>query len=145
MLAGLLAERGDLDGAEQILRAKADAGNEHAAERLAGLLAERGDLAGPPTRADAGDEHAAGWPACWPSAATRTGRQILRARADAGDEQAARGLAGLLAERGDLDGAEQILRARPTPQRACRRGLAGLLAERGDLDGLRARADAGDG
>jgi hypothetical protein len=58
-LADLLAERGDLDEAAQILRARADAGDEHAARRLADLLAERGDL----------DEAA----------------QILRARADAGD------------------------------------------------------------
>jgi len=35
----------------------------------------------------------------------------LRARAAAGDEDAAERLAGLLADRGDLDGAEQILRA----------------------------------
>ena len=96
-LAGLLAERGDLDE----LRARADAGDERrrraagraagrarrpgraarpgrrrrraAARRLAELLAERGDL----------DE--------------------LRARADAGDGDAAGRLAGLLAERGDLD------------------------------------------
>ena len=38
-LAGLLAERGDLDG----LRARADAGDGHAAARLAELLVERGD------------------------------------------------------------------------------------------------------
>ena len=44
-LAELLAERGDLDGAEQILRARADAGDESAASRLAELLAQRGDLA----------------------------------------------------------------------------------------------------
>ena len=37
-LAGLLARRGDLDG----LRARADAGDRHAAERLAYLLAENG-------------------------------------------------------------------------------------------------------
>ena len=41
-LADLLAERGDLDG----LRARADAGDGHAAGRLAELLAERGDLDG---------------------------------------------------------------------------------------------------
>jgi len=50
------------------LRARADAGDRDAAERLAGLLADRGDL----------DE--------------------LRARADAGDRDAAARLAGLLAE-----------------------------------------------
>ena len=77
-LAELLAERGDLDGAEQILRARADAGDGDAAWRLAELLAERGDLDGaeqicapgptPATRTPPG-----GWPGCWPSAATWTG------------------------------------------------------------------------
>ena len=73
-LAGLLAERGDLDG----LRARADAGDGDAASRLAGLLAERGDLDGAiqilRARADAGDgTPPGGWPGCWPSAATWTG------------------------------------------------------------------------
>ena len=196
-LAELLAERGDLDGAARPgrrrrrarrlrgwpvcwpsaatwtrpadLRARADAGDGHAAARLADLLAERGDLDGLRARADAGDGHAAvrlagllaergdldgaarpgrrrrrgtppcGWPSCWPSAATWT---ELRARADAGDGHAAERLADLLAERGDLDG----LRARADAGDGDAAGrLAGLLAERGDLDGLRARADAGDG
>ncbi len=52
---GLLAEHGDLDG----LRARADAGDEDAAERLADLLADRGDLDGLRARADAGDGYAA--------------------------------------------------------------------------------------
>ncbi len=55
LLAGLLAERGDLDG----LRGRADAGDEYAAWRLAELLAERGDLDEAirilRNRADAGD------------------------------------------------------------------------------------------
>ena len=72
-LADLLAGRGDLDGAAQILRAPADAGDRT-----------------PP----------GGWPSCWPSAATWT---RLRARADAGDGNAAERLAELLAGRGDLD------------------------------------------
>ncbi len=75
---GLLSGWGDLDGAEQILRAQADAGDEWAVRRLAELLAESGDLDG--------------------------GEQILRARADAGDESAASRLAELLAQRGHLDG-----------------------------------------
>ena len=95
---------------------------------------------------------------------------LYRHAADAGDGHAASALAGLLAQRGDLDGlrarrgrrrrlgrrrmagraAGRARRpgraARPgrRRRRACRRALAGLLAERGDLDGLRARADAGD-
>ena len=79
-----------------------------------------------------------GWPICWPSAGTWT---ELRARADAGDEDAARQLATLLAERGDLDG----LRARADAGDGHAAGrLAELLAERGDLDELRVLADAGD-
>jgi TIR domain len=78
-LVTLLFERGDLNGAAQVLRARAEAGDEYAARRLAGLLAQSGDQDG------------------------------LRARAGTGDEYAARRLADLLFERGDLDGAEQIL------------------------------------
>ena len=40
-LAGLLAERGDLDG-PQILRARADAGDEQAAGQLPDLLIRQG-------------------------------------------------------------------------------------------------------
>ena len=103
-LAGLLARRGDLDGAAQILRPLADAGDGFAAGQLAGLLAERGDLDG--------------------------AAQILRPRADAGGAGAAGQLAGLLAERGDLDGAAQILRTRPDAgDTGAPRNLAGRLAE----------------
>jgi len=132
---GLLSGWGDLDEAEQILRTRADAGDEWAARRLADLLAQRGDLDGV--------------------------EQILRARADAGDEWAARRLAEMLAQRGDLDEGEQILQARTDAgdEWAARRLaemlaeplaelLADLLAQRGDLDGveqiLRARADGGN-
>jgi predicted component of type VI protein secretion system len=147
-LAGLLDERGDLDGAVQVLRARADAGDGYAAGRLASLLAERGDLDGLRARADAGDEYAA-----WRLAdllAERGDLDGLRARADAGDEAAAWRLAGLLDERDDLDGAVQVLRARADAGDEYAAGrLAGLLAVRGDLDGavqiLRARTDAGDG
>ena len=87
-LAGLLAERGDLDEAEQILRARADAGDRDAAWELADLLAERGT-----------------WTSCAPAPtpatetppgelagllAERGDLDELRARADAGDEYAAR-------------------------------------------------------
>jgi hypothetical protein len=70
----------------------------------------------------------------------------LRARADAGDEEAALHLAVVLAQRGDLNEAEQILRARTDAgDRGAAAELAWLLAQRGDLDGLRARADADAG
>ena len=71
-LAELLAERGDLDE----LRARADAGDEYAAWRLAELLAERGDLDGAarPGRRRRPGTPPGGWPSCWPSAATWTGR-----------------------------------------------------------------------
>jgi hypothetical protein len=170
-LAGLLADRGDLDG----LRARADAGDEYAAERLVRLLAERGDLDGLRGRADAGDWFAAERLAellaergDLDGLRARAGaddvqaaiflvrllaergdlveaEQVLRAWADAGDRSAVRRLAELLAKRGDLDEAEQVLRTQADAgdEDAADR-LAELLAERGDLDGLRGRADAGD-
>ena len=92
------------------LRARVDAGDEHAALQLAGLLKARGDLDG--------------------------AEQILRARSHAGDRYAARELAGLLEDRGDLDGAEQILRARAhAGDRYAARELAGVLGRRGDMAG----------
>ena len=144
-LADLLAERGDFDGAVEVLRAPADAdaGDPSAAVQLADLLAERGDLDGLRARADAGDPHAAGRLA---GLLAERGDfdgavEVLRAPADAGDPSAAVQLADLLAERGDLDG----LRARADAgDEDAAVQLADLLAERGDLDGLRARADAGD-
>ncbi len=119
----LLSGWDDLDEAEQILRARADAGDEGAARRLAERLAERGDLDG--------------------------GEQILRASADTADESAVSRLAELvaelLAERGDLDGAQQILRASAdTADESAVSRLAELLGEllapRGDLDELEAQA-----
>jgi len=69
----------------------------------------------------------------------------LRARGDTGDQYAAWRLTDLLAKRGDLDGAAQILRARADAGDEYAAGrLADLLAETGDLDGLRGRADTGD-
>jgi len=76
--AGLLKAHGDLDGAGQILRDLAGAGDRYAARELAGLLEDRGD-----------PDHA---------------RQILRDLADAGDRYAARELACLLQARAGLDG-----------------------------------------
>ena len=147
-LANLLAERGDLDEAEQILRVRTKAGDWDSSARLAGLLAERGDLDGAAQivraqieaggrpdglrwRADAGDVHAA------VLLAERGDLDGLRSRADAGDVYAA----VLLAERGDLDGLRSRANAGDVSAAIV---LAVLLAERGDLDGLRSRANAGD-
>ena len=114
-LADLLVDRGDLDGARQILGAAADAGNDLAAAHLAGLLEERGDLEG------------------------------LRARDNAGDGHAAAQLAEVLAERGDLDGADEVARAAAdSGDEYAAAHLAEVLAALGDLEGLRARANAGD-
>ena len=155
-LAGLLAERGDLDEAAQILRPAANAGDHDAARRLAGLLTERGDLdeaVQVTVQVQRAGAYAdllrfatrltksslpGGWPVCSPSGATWT---ILRALADAGDPDVALRLAGLLAERGDLDSLRALADA---GDRGAAVQLARLLAERGDLDSLRARADAGD-
>jgi hypothetical protein len=54
----LLVERGDLDEVAQILRTRADAGDEYAARELADLLAQRGDLDGLRARVDVGDQDA---------------------------------------------------------------------------------------
>jgi len=170
-LATVLAERGDLDQ----LRARADAGDERAAERLAAVLAVRGDLDQLRIRAEAGDTDAllrltnllvqrgefdiaiqilrrqADNGVDY--AARRLARLLaehgnldeLRARASIGDIVAIRLLARLLAERGELDEAIDILRvpAAAGDVSAARR-LIKLLAQRGDVDELRARADAGD-
>ena len=104
-LADLLARRGDLEEAAQILRARAVAGDGYATGQLADLLIGRGDL----------DETV----------------QLLRARADTGDLMAAIRLADLLVGRGDLVG----LRAwADTGDRLAAWRLADLLAESGDLD-----------
>ena len=68
---------------------------------------------------------------------------LYRNAADAGDDYAARELASLLAQRGDLDEAVQILRANAGDRRAAFQ-LGDLLADPLDLDELRGRADAGD-
>jgi predicted negative regulator of RcsB-dependent stress response len=107
VLAQLLAERGDLDEAAQILRPWADRGLQVAALRLAHLLAERGDLDQLRARADAGDLPAAVWLAG--VLAEYGDLDQLRAQADVGDLPATRQLARLLAERGNLDEAAQIL------------------------------------
>jgi len=69
----------------------------------------------------------------------------LRALAEAGDRPGAAALADLLAERGDLDGAAQILRdLAETGDEQAGTDLARLLARRGNLGELRALAEAGD-
>jgi thioredoxin-like negative regulator of GroEL len=146
-LACLLNDRGDLDQ----LRARADAGDDAAAGLLAGLLAGRGDLDALYEREDAGDEHATRWLNEFRDYELAECGDLdgLRFWADAGDGFAAGELARLLAERGDLARAEQILRDRASAGDGAAAGqLARLLAERGDLDEaeqvLRARADTGD-
>ena len=105
-LAELLAERGDLDGAARPGRRRRPR-RPPAAGRAAGRARRPGRSCAPGPTPATGTPPIS-WPSCWPSAATWT---ELRARADAGDEHAARRLAELLAERGDLDGAA-VLRAR---------------------------------
>ena len=139
-LEGLLDElTGDLVRLLDEWRARADAGDEHAAKRLSGLVAGRGDLIrlldGLRARAEAGDWDAAR------KLAERGDLDGLRTRANADDKHAAKRLADLLADRGDLD--ELRARANAADKAAAKR-LADLLAGRGDLDELRARANAGD-
>ena len=170
-LALLLADRGDLDEAVQIVRARARADGDKGALLLAELLAEPG---GPEAavqilrtlraRADAGalfddsdlarllEEHGdldqfeqIMFP---PGLLARRGDlDELRARACAGDGLAAwqaLQLADLLSRRGDPGKAEQISRARAIPPHYGAWQRARELALYGDLDQLRARADAGD-
>jgi TIR domain len=143
-LTELLIDRGDLDGAAQILRAWADqaAGAGDTLEQLADRLAKSGDLDKLRAWADAGDGYAASRLA--DLLAEHGDLDELRARADAGSQAAAVQLARLLAKSGDLDGAAQILRARADAGDGyAARRLADLLAEHGDLDELRAQADTG--
>jgi hypothetical protein len=147
-LADLQAERGDQDGAEQILRARYDAGDRYAGEQLADLLAKRGDLDGAEhilrDLADTGGGMFAASKLVG-LLYKRRDRVGLRARYDAGDRYAGAKLADLLAESSDRDGAEHILRdLADTGDWSAGQDLDRLLYERGDLDGLRARADAGD-
>ena len=129
-LAELLAERGRPGRAARPGRRRRRV-RRLAAGRAAGRARRPGRAARPGRRRRRGRRPAAGRAAGRARRPGR-GRAGLRARADAGDRYAARQLAGLLAERGDLDGAVQILRARADAgdEYAARR-LAGLLAERG--------------
>ena len=100
-LAKVLAGRWDLDG----LRARADIGEWSSAYQLAELLAERGDLDGLRARANDGDEPAAMRLAELLAKRGQLDEaiQIMRPLADAGDEGAEANLLELLAERGDID------------------------------------------
>ena len=147
-LADLLAERGDLDEAAQVLRARADAGHMDAALRLVDLLAGRGDLGRATQIVDDLEQLQIGLADVRASSCSRPGHGLagllagrgdlagatqLRARVSISDKDAALRLDVLLAKRGDLDGA-----ARPRRRRRCGRrlgGWPGLLEERGDLDG----------
>lgn len=143
-LAGLLRDRGDVDG----LRDLAAIGDRGASGELAGLLRERGHVAELRDLAVAGNERAV-----WELA------RLLRERGDvdglrdlaARDLASATGmgaggeLAGLLRERGDVDGLRDL---NATGDRHAGLELAGLLRERGDVDAaivlLQRRAYEGD-
>jgi len=145
-LARLLAGRGDLDEAAQIMRVRVDAGDWGAAARRAEVLADVGDLDGLRALADADD-----FAAAFRLADRLAGRgdldeaaQILRRRADDGDDVAALRLAELLAGRGDLDGAANVLEAlADAGDWDALFRAADLLADTGNLNGLRALADDG--
>jgi hypothetical protein len=92
----MLAERGDLDEAEQILRPYADAGDTNAAGELTELLGRHRDLDELRARADAGQWYAAGMVA--QRLADRGDLDELRARANADDYGAAGQLTHLLAD-----------------------------------------------
>ena len=121
--------------------------------RLVNLLVERGDLDGLRARADTGDGcRRIGWPGCWPSAATWTGPGRCCAQGLTPATGCRRHLAGLLAERGDLDGGECCAPG-PTPATGKRPGTSRRPAgparqtwtELSIDPALRARADAGRG
>jgi len=109
----------------QLLRPRADAGDDHAAIRLADLLAKRGDQDGAMQLLRASDPHVE-----WLAGLLERRDDLdgLRARADAGDRYAAWWLGALLERRGDLDG----LRARTDAgDRYAAMRLAGLLIKQG--------------
>ena len=148
-LAGLLEKRGNMDEADRMRRVAANAGHEVAIEELVYLLEDLdgSDEAEQMLRAVADLGHKYPTWILLAGLLERRGdldeaEQMLRDRADAGDLDAAQRLAGMLKERGDLDG----LRARADAgDEYATRELIGLMEQRGDLGGLRARADAGDG
>ena len=137
-------------GRRRLGRGRADparrgrAGDGYAAVRLVGLLAGRGDLDGAAqilqARANTGDRPPpGGWPTCSRSAATCTGpRRPARGRRRR--RVRCLRLAGLLAERGDLEGLRARADAGDGPAAL---QLADLLEKRGDLDGAETCATGG--
>ena len=132
-LAWLLRERGDLDEAEQILRARADAGDWYAARQLARLLRERGEVRrghpGPACPGRGGRQETAlrSWSGCCASTATWTGCVPWPTLAT---QTPPSSWPELLRERGDLDEAEQILRRPGRRLRLVCRAAAGRAAPR---------------
>jgi thioredoxin-like negative regulator of GroEL len=113
-LGDLLIKRGEIEEAIAVLR-KGVASDRDAAILLAGVLAERGEI----------EEAIA----------------VLHKRADSGDKSAARRVAELLIERGDVQ------RLRKRAESGDTNGaseLAKLLIKRGDVQHLRKRADTSD-
>jgi hypothetical protein len=161
--ATLLAERGDLDGAQQLQGALRDTGYERDAYLLDILLTDHEwerpanhELRSPEVRLALAE------PGKYSSFQVREPHELalidrlaelgdlaeLQGRADAGDSYALERLAVLLEQHGDLDGAEQVLRGHADNSPDAARHLAALLARRGDLNGaehvLHAQIAGGD-
>ena len=107
-LTDLLFEHGDIDEAEQFLRAAADAGDGDAYMQLTDLRAQRCGLDELRARADAGDRDAADRLAGL--LAGHNDADGLLARAEPSDWDAARQLAGLLIKQGRGEEAERLRR-----------------------------------
>lgn len=134
-LDDLLAEQGNVDA----LRQRADRGDHRAADRLVGLLAERGDVEELVTRADNGNHHAAAL--LVDVVAERGDAEALRRLADNGAPFAADRLDDLLAEQGDV---EQLATRADNGDLHAAAVLVALLAQQGDVETLRRRAHNGD-
>ncbi|MEW1847925.1 hypothetical protein AB0392_59060, partial [Nonomuraea angiospora] len=146
-LARLLTEQGRVEEALEAWRELADDTDSswYPARQLAELLAEQGREGELRARADAGDEQAAEVMA--ELLAEQGREEELRARADAGDKAAARALAELLTEQGRVEEALEAWRELADDIDSSwypAKRLAELLAEQGREGELRARADAGD-
>jgi len=137
-LLGLLVRDGDLDG----LRGLAAQGDLVAAAQLVALLAGD-DIDELRARAADGDRLATAWLADLDGGEARLDR--LRQRADGGDRLALGHLAEVLAERGRIDEAINLLQTRAEAgDRLAADHLADLLARYDRTAQLQQRADAGD-